>query len=294
MYKATDAEKYKEMNAITRRKIREAKERWLSEKCEEIEDLQKKYDSFNVHKKVKEFTGRYRKKAAAVLRDENNDIIVDTEAKLSGWKKYLETVFQNDRSVDPPEADDDGPDILREEVKHALLHLKNGKASGPDNLYAEVLKLIAEEEGEGLGILTSIFNNIYRSGVIPQKWLKSTFIALPKKTHASHFDDYRTISLMSHALKAFLRIIHNRIFRKCEEQIDEAQFGFRNGLGTREAIFTLNVLTQRCRDMNHEVYACFIDYRKAFDCIDHGKLLEVLRKTGIDGRDIRIISKQQT
>ncbi|XP_071576849.1 uncharacterized protein [Temnothorax nylanderi] len=75
------------------------------------------------------------------------------------------------------------------------------------------------------------------------------------------------------------------------------KFGFRNGLGTREALFSLNVLTQRCRDMNINVFACFIDYRKAFDCVKHHKMIEILRATGIDSEEIRLISNlywQQT
>lgn len=98
------------------------------------------------------------------------------------------------------------------------------------------------------------------------------------------------ISLMSHVLKIFLRIIHSRIYNKCEEQINDTQFGFRKGLGTREAIFCMNVLTQQCRDMNVHMYACFIDYRKAFDCVNHEKLIEILQSTRVDNRDIRIIA----
>lgn len=94
---------------------------------------------------------------------------------------------------------------------------------------------------------------------------------------------------MSHVLKIFLKIIHGRIFRKSEETISDSQFGFRNGLGTRDALFGMQVLTQRCLDVNTNVYACFIDFEKAFDKVQHVKLLSILRKAGIDGRDIRVI-----
>lgn len=97
--------------------------------------------------------------------------------------------------------------------------------------------------------------------------------------------------MMSHVLKTFLRVIHTRIYKKCEFQMDDAQFGFRNGLGTREALFSLSILTQRCRDMNVDVYACFIDYRKAFDCVNHQKMIEILRSTGIDEQDLRVVSE---
>ncbi|KDR17772.1 hypothetical protein L798_08331, partial [Zootermopsis nevadensis] len=101
--------------------------------------------------------------------------------------------------------------ITKEEVVHAIKLQKNGKAAGPDKIYAEVLKVIAEQEVIGLNLLTSLFNKIYSNGNIPSDWLKPTFVTLPKKTNSSHCDDYRMISLMSHVLKVFLRIIHTRI-----------------------------------------------------------------------------------
>lgn len=56
-------------------------------------------------------------------------------------------------------------------------------------------------------------------------------------------------------------------------------FGFRDGIGTQEALFSLNVLTQRCRDMNVDVYACFIVFQKAFDCVNHEKIIEIIKAT---------------
>lgn len=65
-------------------------------------------------------------------------------------------------------------------------------------------------------------------------------------------------SLTSHILKIFLHILlYARIFRKCEQQMEKTQFGFRSNLGTCEAIFILNMITQRYRDTNHNVYAIF-------------------------------------
>lgn len=68
------------------------------------------------------------------------------------------------------------------------------------------------------------------------------------------------------------------------------QFGFRNSVDTSEAIFRLHVLIQRARDVNHNVYACFIDYQKAFDKVEHDKLIKILKVTGIDDQDLSILS----
>lgn len=97
------------------------------------------------------------------------------------------------------------------------------------------------------------------------------------------------ISLMSHMLKVFLRIIHARIRAKCEWDLDNAQFGFRNTFGTREALFGLNILLQKCRDHQKDVFACFMDYEKAFDRVLHNTFIDLLCQVGVDGKDIRVI-----
>lgn len=94
---------------------------------------------------------------------------------------------------------------------------------------------------------------------------------------------------MSHVLKLFLSIIHLRIRYKCDEQLGESQFGFRSGMGTREALFALNVLVQKCKDMQSDVILCFIDYEKAFDRVKHEILMQRLTDIGLDGKDLRII-----
>ncbi|CAF4751217.1 unnamed protein product [Pieris macdunnoughi] len=99
----------------------------------------------------------------------------------------------------------------------------------------------------------------------------------PKKCN-----DYRTISLMSHVLKLFLKVIHNRIYSKCESTLSCTQFGFRSGLGTRDALFGYQVLIQRCLDMNRDLFVCFVDYEKAFDNVRHGKMMEILQRIGLD------------
>lgn len=85
--------------------------------------------------------------------------------------------------------------------------------------------------------------------------LKSRFILLHEKP----------ISLMSHLLKVFLKIIHQKIVRIREKHISRTQFEFRNAIGLSNTLFSAQVLVQRCTDFDFEVHVCFIHYRKAFD-----------------------------
>lgn len=247
-----------------------------------------------MHKKVKELAGTQKRRLPNVLTDVNGKIITETSEKLLVWEKYIKELFEDERLGNATEEQDmskeqenHGPDITKEEVIHAIRNIKNGRSSGPDELPAEMLKLI---EDQHLHILVNLFNTIYSTGIIPEDWLTSTFVTLPKKANAKQCTDHRTISLMSHTLKSFLKIIQHRIHRKLEQDISETQFGFRNGLGTREALFALNVLTQRCLDVNQDLHLCFIDYNKAFDKIRHDRLIQLLQEKKLDTRDTRIIA----
>lgn len=264
-YKNRDENAYKTIQKEIRKKIRHAKEKWYEGKCVEIEELQAIHDDFNLHKKIKELAGIKRANKSSILLDKNGKIIPDTKGKLERWKEYIEELFEDERQQETTDGDTDkeqGPNITKEEVMYAVKTAKNKKAPGPDETPTEIIKLIAEDQ---IGVLVDLYNTVYNTGIIPREWLKSTFITLPKKSNAKECKDHRTISLMSHTLKIFLKIIHRRIFRKIEQDLSETQFGFRNAMGTREALFAFNVLSQRLMDVNQPIYVAFLDYNKAHE-----------------------------
>lgn len=277
---------YNKIQREIRREIRQAKENWLNEKCEEIEELEKKFDNFNLHKKIKEAAGLYKKRPPNNLLDENGHWITDKQETIKKWQDYIEVLFKDERSDIQTSENVTGPSITEEEVRKAISLIKAGKTPGPDDTNGELLKLLDDRNTQRL---TKIFNKIYSTGNIPKEWLESTFITIPKKVNPKKCNDYRTISLMSHLLKTFLKIMHRRLYALCEEHMGNTQFGFRKATGTREALFCTQVLIQRCRDVSCDVHICFIDYQKAFDRVKHQKLIKILRKIGIDDKDLRII-----
>lgn len=285
--KTKDVNKYEILDKEIQRKIKEAKEQWLSDQCEEVEELERKYDFFNMHKKVKEISGTHRIKSTSLLKNTDGTPILDMQQKLKRWTEYIKELFNDeDRGITTEAYTEEGPVILREEIEYALKNVKSGKASGPDGIPVELLKLLNDD---AISVLLDLFNTIYTTGIIPKEWLRSTFIPIPKKANAKDCNEHRTIALMCHTLKLFLRIIHNRIYKKLERELSDTQMGFRQGFGTREALFGLNILAQRCLDMNQKVYACFIDLEKAFDKVQHHRMINILKTKDVDSRDIRII-----
>uniref|UniRef100_A0A914WK67 Reverse transcriptase domain-containing protein n=1 Tax=Plectus sambesii TaxID=2011161 RepID=A0A914WK67_9BILA len=210
------------------------------------------------------------------------------QEKLDNWTNYIHKLFGAART--PAEKDQQVPEealhILTSEVEYAIKTAKSGKACGPDTVHVELLKQL---DIDNIRQLTNWYNQVYNSNNIPSDWLQSIFVAIPKKATSRKCKDYRLLSLMSHVLKVFLKVIQQRICCTCKNALKNTQFGFCKGLGTREAIFGLQILLQRCYEHQEEVYICFIDYEKAFDSVDHNRLATQLKQLGLDKNDINFI-----
>jgi hypothetical protein len=92
-------------------------------------------------------------------------------------------------------------------------------------------------------------------------------------------------------VKVVANVIRRSSEKKIEDVLAEDQFGFRSGKGTRDAIGMLRIISERTLYIGEEICVCFIDWQKAFDRVKWTNLMEILKKTGIDWRERRLISK---
>ena len=109
----------------------------------------------------------------------------------------------------------------------------------------------------------------------------SVFIPIPKKGNAKECSNYRTIALISHGSKVMLKILQARLQQYVNCEFPEVQAGFRKGRGTRDQIANICWIMEKAREFQKNIYFCFIDYAKAFDCVDHNKLWKILNEMGI-------------
>jgi len=137
--------------------------------------------------------------------------------------------------------------------------------------------------------MTKLINTIYETGEWPKDFTEVTVIALRKKPQATKCSDNRTISLMAHTAKIVAKILRRRIEKKIEDVLGD-QFGFRRGKGTRDAIGMLRIISKRTLEIDEELNVCFIDRQKAFDRVNWTKLMQILKETGIDWHERRLIS----
>ena len=109
----------------------------------------------------------------------------------------------------------------------------------------------------------------------------SVFSPIPKKGNAKECPDYCTITLISHASKVILKILQARLQQYVNHELPDVQAGFRKDRGIRDQIANILWTFKKVRECQKNIYFCFIDYAKTFDCVDHNKLWKILKEMGI-------------
>ena len=112
-------------------------------------------------------------------------------------------------------------------------------------------------------------------------WKRSVFIPIPKKGNAKECSNYHTFVLISHASKVMLKILQARLQQYLNHELPDVQVGFRKGRGTRDQIANICWIIKKAREFQKNIHFCFIGYAKAFDCVDHNKVWEILKEMRI-------------
>ena len=152
------------------------------------------------------------------------------------------------------------------------------KASGGDGIPVELFQILKDD---AMKVLCSICQQLWKTQQWPQAWKRSVFIPIPKKGNANECSNFCTIALISHASKVMLKILQARLQQYVNRELPDVQAGFRKGRGTRDQIPNICWIIKKAREFQKNIHFWFIDYAKAFDCVDHNKLWELLKEVGI-------------
>ena len=161
------------------------------------------------------------------------------------------------------------PDILECEVKWALGRITMNKAIADDGIPGELFQILTDD---AVKVLYSICQQIWKTQQWPQDWKRSVFIPISKKSNAKKSSNCHTIALISQASKVILKILQTRLQQYVNCELPDVQAGFRKSRGTRDQIANICWIMEKAREFQKNIYFCFIDYAKAFDCVDHNKL----------------------
>ena len=127
----------------------------------------------------------------------------------------------------------------------------------------------------------SLCRQIWKTQPWSQDWKRSAFIPVPNKGNPKECSNYCTIAIISHASKVMFKIFQGRLQQYMNCELPDVKAGFRKGRGTRDQIANICWIIEKGREFQTNIYFCFIDYAKAFDCVDHNKLWEILKDMGI-------------
>jgi len=151
------------------------------------------------------------------------------------------------------------------------------KASGDDGIPVELFQILKDD---AVKVLHSICQQIWTTQQWPQDWKRSVFILIPKKGNAKECPNC-IIALISQASKVMLKILQSRRQQYLNHEFLDVQASFRKGRGTRDQTANIRWIIKKARKFQKNTYFCFIDYAKAFDCVDHNKLWKILKEMGI-------------
>ena len=207
--------------------------------------------------------------------------LTESEDIKKRWQEYTEELYKKDLH-DPDHHDGVithlEPDILECEVKWALGNISMNKASGGDWIPVELFQIL---EDDAVKVLHSTFQEIRKTQQWSQDWKRSVFIPIPKKGTPKQVQTIAQLHSSHNAIKVMLTILQTRLQQHMDCELPDVQAGFRKGRGTRDQNANIHWIIKKAREFQKNIYFCFIDYAKAFDCVDHKKLWKILKEMGI-------------
>ena len=168
------------------------------------------------------------------------------------------------------------PDILECEVKWALGSITINKASGGDGIPAELFQILKDDV---VKVLHLICQQIWKTQQWSQNRKRSVFIPVAKKGNAKEHSNYCAIALILHASKVMLKILQARLQQYVNQELPDVQAAFRKCRETRDQIANIHWIKEKARKFQKNI--CFIDYAKAFDCMDHNKVWKIFKEMEI-------------
>ena len=205
------------------------------------------------------------------IKDRNGMDLTEAEDIKKRWQEYTGKLYKKD--IHDPDNHEGvithlEPNILEYEVKWALRSITPNKASGGDGIPVKQFQTLKDDV---VKVLHSICQQVWKTQQWPQYQKRSVFIPIPKKVNAKECSNYDTIALISHTSKVMPEILQAMLQQYVNRELPDVQAGFRKVRGTRDQIAKIHWITEKAREFQKNIY-CFIDYIKAFDCVDHNQL----------------------
>ncbi|CAF3677816.1 unnamed protein product [Rotaria socialis] len=247
-----NAKLYKDLCNRVRKSARQDKEKWIRDKCDEIEKGLNVGNTRQAYSLIKTLKKKFVPRTTAI-KNEDGTMAQSKDNVKERWTQYCSDLYKDDGGGDEivrelenisPSYQDDSQDILYSEVNQAIQTLKSNKSPGSDGITAEMIQAGGEQL---IHQIHALCNKAWNQGAIPKEWGKSILVPIPKKGDLNECSNYRTISLINHTSKILLIILLNRLKYRLDPYLAEEQAGFRKDRSTVQQILTLRLLAEKAK-----------------------------------------------
>ena len=173
--------------------------------------------------------------------------------------------------------------ITAEEVREAICTSTPNKAPGPDGLVIELYKFL---DDDNVNTFAKILNQMWTEETYPTDFTCAEVVSIFKKGNTEFPQNYRPISLLNSSYKIFTKILQKRIADATDQLISNTQFGFRKSRSTAEPLFCVRRLQDLGESGHENIILIFLDWEKAFDKVNHSRLIEALERMKLDKKMI--------
>jgi hypothetical protein len=286
----TNLSKYKVLRNKTNKDTAKKKREFESTLAEKISTDPKQFYSY-----VKSKT-KTKDRIGPLLDSSGTAVTNDNKAMSELLNKYFASIFTVENLTNVPTLSVEGIEVLEtiemtdEKVYEALKKLKPNKTGGVDGLNSTFIIGVAEAIVEPLRI---IYTKTLSSGVVPIDWKNANVTAIFKKGSKKNPENYRPVSLTSHACKCFERVLKDEIVNHLENKrlIIESQHGFRANRSCLTNLLESSEWVTKLVDEGSPVDIIYLDFSKAFDKVPHKRLVEKLKAHGIKGKVVNWIEE---
>lgn len=279
--KDEDHNEYKKMTQLVKKTIIKEKNNIWEKKCQEI----------NAYIGGRRCTEAWRF-IKTIKSNEREQVNIDL-IEHNKWVDHYKTLLTEDRQQymnydlsTPILVEGETINVDLQTVKKAITKLKNGKASGPEGIPAELIKFGTEKL---FRLLTKTINMCLNGHPVPEQWKEAYISSIHKKGNKRDCNNYRGISVTSTLSRLYGRIIRDIIEQEYQEHQEEEQSGFRAGRSCTDNVFCLKQIIEKKTATNRDVHLTFVDLQKAYDNIPTKKLWEVLQESNISHTIIKAI-----
>ncbi|CAH2094990.1 unnamed protein product [Euphydryas editha] len=227
---------------------------------------------------------RKAKKIKAII---NNGVTVPNDKCAQMFADFFSSVYtQHPPDLDPQNAMSFSGssssrihigDLTLDDVNQAFGRLKAKRSPGPDGIPPYIIKDCRSVFSQPL---LFIFNLCLKNSRYPDIWKVSRVVPVPKNDSGSEVNDFRPVAVLSVFAKLFETVLHRVISVQVENQLSDAQHGFRASRSTTSNMLTFYTYAEYAMDGGSQVDAAYFDYRKAFDTVDNDLLLRKFATAG--------------